>query len=527
MRRRASAAAHVTPFLFGSGFLHDHAGQIIDDPSIAIVELVANAYDAGAYRVEIFWPNLPGEALSISDDGTGMTPEEFERRWKTLSYDRAAEQGPEVEFPLDVERQKRTAFGHNGKGRFSAFCFADEYEVETWKNGNTTRARIKRTDGGSAPFTCELLGAKAREGHGTRISTIAGRGILPSNLVRELIGFKFGVDPNFSVSVNGESVELLQLSRLATTEVSLNEMGKALLHRVDPMKQERTMRLKGIAWWVNRRMVGEPSWEGLDGPGQYLDGRTSEAKRFSFVVEADFLKDDVEADWTRFKDSSRVELIRKAVHAAVNHELEGLMAGDRKALKKAAIEPHRRLMKTLPSISRNQIGRFLDEIQERCPGLTSRDLSRTVEIWAKLEQSRSGYDLLRQLAVCSPDDLDTWNSLMQRWSATNAEIVLSELERRLEVISDLQKLIRNKGADELHDLQPLFERGLWIFGPEYESVEFTSNRGMSTVVRDFFNRKGVLTSRSCPGFVVLPGSSIGLYSASEFTEGECQAFEKF
>ncbi len=115
---------------------------------------------------------------------------------------------------------------------------------------------------------------------------------------------------------------------------------------------------------------------------------------------------------------------------------------------------------------------------------------------------------------------------MQRWTATNAEIVLGELERRLTVLKDLQELIRDNGADELHELQPVFERGLWMFGPEYEAVEFTSNRSMNTVVRDFFQRQGVNASRSRPDFVVLPDSSIGFYCADDFTNGEVSGTRK-
>ena len=37
--------------------------------------------------------------------------------------------------------------------------------------------------------------------------------------------------------------------------------------------------------------------EGLDGEGQYLDGRSAEAKRFSFVVEADLLLGETKEDW--------------------------------------------------------------------------------------------------------------------------------------------------------------------------------------------------------------------------------------
>jgi hypothetical protein len=50
---------------FGPGFLKDHVGKILTDPRIAIVELVANCWDAGADLVEISWPNTPGGEIII------------------------------------------------------------------------------------------------------------------------------------------------------------------------------------------------------------------------------------------------------------------------------------------------------------------------------------------------------------------------------------------------------------------------------------------------------------------------------
>ena len=38
------------PFAFGSGFLEDHAGHIMRDSKTALIELIANSYDAGATR---------------------------------------------------------------------------------------------------------------------------------------------------------------------------------------------------------------------------------------------------------------------------------------------------------------------------------------------------------------------------------------------------------------------------------------------------------------------------------------------
>lgn len=80
--------------LFDDRFLDKYAGPIISDPAVAIVELVANAWDAYATRVDIVWPkrteNIP---FSITDNGKGMTPAQFERRWKTLDYNRLLEEG--------------------------------------------------------------------------------------------------------------------------------------------------------------------------------------------------------------------------------------------------------------------------------------------------------------------------------------------------------------------------------------------------------------------------------------------------
>jgi hypothetical protein len=520
------AVSSSNPLFFGEGFLHDHVGQILDDPSIAILELVANSYDAGADKVTVIWPDLPGEILSISDNGTGMTRQQFERRWRTLSYDRQAEQGADVEFPPDVRKRKRTAFGHNGKGRFSPFCFADKYEIETWRDGNCLRATVELTRERTVPFSCSIDEEFTKKGHGTKVSVRPSSIALAGGSIRDLIGFKFAVDPSFQVMVNGEQVKLLELAALSSQDVPVDGLGTVRLHRLDPRKQERTIHLKGIAWWVNKRMVGEPSWDGLDAEGKYLDGRTSEAKRFSFVVEANILREQVKSDWSGFHANSRVNAVRLAIHDAVVQELRGLLADERKETKKAALTQNRALIKDLPQISRNQIGRFLEQIQEKCPNLTARDLGRTVEIWGKLEQSRTGYDLLGRLASCAPEDLDTWNRLMEQWTASNAEVVLNELDRRIKLIRQLQTLIRDKNTDEVHDLQPLFERGLWMFGPEYESVEFSSNRGMAHVIREFLGKKGAVVSTNRPDFVALPDSSIGIYSADEFKDGEVSAIRK-
>jgi len=504
---------------FGPRFLQDHVGHIMTDPRIAIVELIANAYDAGASVVDVTWPFVADAEFSVADDGTGMTGEELDHRWKTLSYSRAAEQGAAVEFPPGVVRDRRVAFGQNGKGRFAPFCFSDSYMVETAKNGTLTRAKVSLSPGGSEPFSIRLLEQTPTEDHGTTIRGILRQEPLPVSLVSDAVGSKFLVDPAFSVKVNGRPLSLLTLKSAVATTLEVEGVGTITIHQINALAQDRTTLLRGITWWVNGRMVGTPAWDGLDGHGAILDGRTAQAKRLSFVVEAGVLKEHVKADWTAFHESDSWDAVRQAVRDFVVAALREAMSEAHRERKRDAIESNRSNIINLPSQSRHMLGNFIDRVQESCPSITPGDLSRTVEVFAKMEAARSGYALLEKLAACSPDDIDTWNRLMAEWSASAAETVLTELKHRLDLIGRLQKLVNAATTDELHELQPLFAQGLWIFGPEYESVEFTSNRALTTVIRTLLGGTVVEVGVRRPDFVALPDRSVSCFSADKYDAG--------
>lgn len=510
----------ASDFVFGPRFLEDHAGHILSDPHVAVVELIANAYDAGASSVRIQWPESAGGRFEIRDDGMGMTEEELLRRWKTLSYNRLQEQGSQAERPPGMKLGiKRYAFGRSGKGRHGAFCFADVYFVETTKAGHLTRAKVTLAHEPTAPFRVAVECEELKEGHGTRIWANAERGWMPLGGVREVIGSKFLVDPEFSISINKERLQLVNLQNVESSTLDVPDYGQVKIHQIDSMRQHRTTQMHGITWWVNGRMVGRPSWDGLDSAGAILDGRSAPARRYSFIVEADMLTEDVKDDWGDFHASPRRNAVGDAVRQHVIRALETLLASSRREKKKEALAEHRRAIGELSPNSRRLLGGFVDEVVQRCPTLSQGDLSRTIEVFASLEQARSGYDLLRQLQRCSPDDLDTWNEIMRKWSARDAAVVLSELEKRLKLISQLQGLVHSTKTDELHDLQPLFERGLWIFGPEYESIDFCSNPGMAHVIRRFLGLEADDASLRRPDFVALPEASIGIYGAAAFTDG--------
>ncbi len=514
---------------FGDGFLDDHAGTIIREPRVAVIELIANAYDAGATEVIIRWPSDAGGEFSISDNGAGMTKAEFDVRWKTLSYNRQESQGRFAENPNHISGEKRAVFGRSGKGRHGAFCFADSYEITTSKGDRTFICQVERALGaGPSPFRFTIVDERDAEGHGTAIRAMVLRNFVSEAELREMIGTKFSVIPSFQILLNRQPIQLLDLKHLQTTSLVVDGQGAVTIHQIDSEARDRTTQLRGICWWVKQRAVGNPSWDGLDGEGAYLDGRGSLARRYSFVVEADVLEPFRKPDWTGFYAGAEVNAVRQAVHRHIIQTLNHLQSANRKERKRLALEQTKGALREMTTVSRQQVAQFIDEIQETCPTISEGDLARAAAVFGKMESSKSGYDLLKQLQRCSPEDLDTWNSIMRRWSADSVAMVLHELEGRLRLIERLKSLVNSKVADELHDLQPLFERGLWVFGPEYEGIQFLSNRGLATIIRKFLGgtEEDVPTKR--PDFVALPERSIGVYGAPEYAaeNGEVSGLRK-
>ena len=75
---------------FDERWLPRHAGKVMADPLTALVELNANAWDAYATRVDVALPDDTDRPFEVSDNGVGMTRDEFEERWHTIDYNRVA-----------------------------------------------------------------------------------------------------------------------------------------------------------------------------------------------------------------------------------------------------------------------------------------------------------------------------------------------------------------------------------------------------------------------------------------------------
>lgn len=474
--------------LFEEDYLVRTLGRIAHDPDIAITELVANAWDAGASKVNIIVPTEKNNALVISDDGHGMTDNQFKERWMKLGYNRIKHQGNDVEFPAERSGGKRKAYGRNGVGRHGLICFSDNYEVKTKSKGIESIYKVG-TRNLKNPFYIESSAFNNSAGNGTRLSVNVEKHLPDADKIREILSARFLHDPQFVVSVNGKSVPLPEQSGLVErATLAVNDSLTVEAFVVDSTKTAQSTLYQGVAFWVNNRLVGVPSW--IVGNSSILDGRSRFAKRYAIVIKAsnDWIS-EVEPDWSRFKATELVKLLQEAVCDFANQMFEKLSANFIEESSEDALVRNREQFRELSTLGRLEVTAFTQELVKQQPTINPETLSLAVQAVINLEKSRSGTALLEKLTKLDESDIDGLDKLLGQWSIRDALSVLDEIDHRLSVIVAIEKLCGEATTDELHTLHPLVTQARWLFGPEFDSHEYASNVTLRSAAQKVFKKE--------------------------------------
>ncbi len=505
-------------------FLNDIVGnKILKNPIIALVELVANAWDAGATRVDIEWPSLDNQRFSIVDNGHGMSDEEFKERWLRYSYDRSKNQGLVVEVIHKGEKYKRVVFGKNGKGRHASFCFNFSYQVETKKQGSSSSNRYKviKTSGDKPIDVKQIDPQNIIVNNGTGIFVENSQNLdIPEKTIIDELGTRFLFDPTFEVYVNNHKVSFRDINQNKVDTINIKDEDIEILV-IKTGQSDITSKLHGIAWQVNGRLVGDFSWnEDLD-----IDKRTKEAKSLGFIVKAktdekdNYMKNFVLPDWSGFVSDGMAEL-----QGLVNKEISNYINKQNVVLVKETVNSlasqRKNNLLQIGTINTYKWKRTLHEIITQCPSLSEKHLEKVSDILLKMEKAESKYRLVELLSQMSSNDYDNLSKILEKWGIEATKLILDELEFRIKLINELEKKINRDDTDEVHELQPLFDRGLWIFGPEFESIEYTSNKAIATVIKKFMKCPEVRgVSKNRPDFVVLPdGNCSNFYSRPSYDD---------
>jgi hypothetical protein len=459
--------------------------------------------------------------LSVKDDGSGLTKEQFDQRWMTLAYNRQKHQGADAEFPPGRTGRRR-AYGRNGQGRHGLFCFANNYSVRTIKAGMVHVFEV-RVSSGKEPFASRMTSETQDGGHGMQLGVAVERNLPDPARIREVLASRFLHDPKFAVVVNGTSLPFTELPGFSGTRVlTVTDPVSKREVRLDLSTVEsdvgRTKHQSGVAFWVGGRLVGEPGWNVLGTP--VLDGRTRPGRRLTFVVQTNDLHDEVLPDWTDFKRTELMKEVARAVIEAVRETLRTHYAERVEETTKEVLSEHKPGLDGLQPGERLEVRETVEAIAHSNPLVAEDVLSAAVVGIIEAKRKGSVQALIQRIESLPHDDIAGLHRLLDEWTVRDALTVLDEVGRRIKVVEALEKLMGEKDVDELRVLHPLVTQARWLFGPEYDSPHYASNVGLRNGMKKVFgvdaSADDFQNPRKRPDLILLADSTLCAVATEDF-----------
>lgn len=136
-------------FKISSALKNVIGSDLINDDFIAIFELVKNAYDAHATRVDVIFSNLYSKnaKILIKDNGKGMDYNDLIEKWLFVAYSAKKDETEEDSYDFrDKIKVKRAYAGAKGIGRFSCDRLGRNLYLETIKDKLNPKVEVLITD---------------------------------------------------------------------------------------------------------------------------------------------------------------------------------------------------------------------------------------------------------------------------------------------------------------------------------------------------------------------------------------------
>lgn len=184
--QKSSALAVIDPSETTEGVFHFNAEarlmqelgeRLVAVPEVALVELIKNSYDADATYCSVDVTHA--DQMEISDDGHGMTINQFKKFWMTIGTSHKAREEYSPVFQRDLTGQK-------GIGRFAVRFLATELTVSTTAYDEESRKMtrltayfdwikldtVERLEGTEVPYTLSTVPPGSRSGTTLRLSRL-------------------------------------------------------------------------------------------------------------------------------------------------------------------------------------------------------------------------------------------------------------------------------------------------------------------------------------------------------------------
>ena len=485
-----------------------------------IGELVANAWDANATKVEIIIPeeqiNEEISEIIISDNGIGMSDEDVRAKYLIIGRDRRADEKTDV-TPVTPGQPSRKVMGRKGIGKFSAFGIAKEIDIESVKNGETSHflmnydKLLKKAD--DRVIKLPRLPSTETVSKGTKITlryiTKFKNRRISIDIIQRGLARRFaviGAQEDFEVVINGTPIspEDRDLKRLLAKDMD----SKPYLWEYDNVEIEREHEWK-VSGWIGALNKTSPGVDKID-RGIVLMARgklvqepfvfntgVGQQYALSYLVgelHVEFVDDEEEDTIGTTRNSLVWETeantaLMKWGQAKVN-KIAREWGQKRSEDNKRKLQENKLYMKFRERAEETGNKRALKladqlvrEAIEKNPIADTQELEPLIQMCLDFLEFDTFWEIVGDLTKTDITDTQTLLNLFREWEIVEAKEMARVTEGRITTIEKLHNLIETN-ALEVPTLHNFLKEFPWVIDPRWTLVadEVTYSR----LLRDEF-----------------------------------------
>ena len=468
-----------------------------------IGELVANAWDANATKVEITIPeeqiNQQNSELIICDNGIGMSDEDVRSKYLIIGRDRRdIEQSDKTPLP-----HARKVMGRKGIGKFSAFGIAKEIVVESVKESNVSHFRmnydelLKNAD--ERIIELPRLHSTETVFEGTKITLkqlakFRNRRI-SIRTIRRGLARRFaviGAIENFEVVINGIPIspEDRDFKRLLEKDVN----GKLYLWDYDDVEIEPETDWK-VSGWIGALNRTSPAIDGIDrgivlmARGKLVqepfvfDAVVGQQYALSYLIgelHVDFVDEGEDTIGTTRNslvwDMEPNTALKKWGQGQVN-KIAREWGQKRSKDNERKLQEHPLycdFQKQAAEIGNKRAmslaDRLIREVIKKNPIIEDKELKPLIQNCLDFLEFDAFWEIAESLTEAELEDVGKILELFREWQIVEAKEMAKVTRGRIKTIEKLQNLIEENALEvpTLHDFLKEFP---WVIDPRWTLIE--------------------------------------------------------
>jgi hypothetical protein len=453
----------------------------------ALKELIDNAWDADAGKVEVSFPKpMTSDPIVILDNGTGMSSDSLKKQYLKIAADRRVHRGPKT--PV----RQRIVKGRKGIGKFAGLMAAGSMTLTTWCKGTSTSFTltvnelmlaedIEKLDINLVVDQCDM----ALTGTQIVLENLHSDYPFPDPIkFKQILLKEYGRNKEIGILIDGKPLDIDDvLGEYSAHESVVDGVGPVKL-RFTIAHDSPVTRKPGLTILVDGKPVGPPTYMGLD---SHEDIPPKLLRRLYGEVVADGLTSAVTEGWDGLvKDSVLldrvVDYVKPILYAAFK-------AKHGRQLGAAAARITRRVnatLATLPAHRRAFADKAIQKIITKFYGESDEKIEAFVHVLLEAIERDDYGTVLSHLADAPRSDISAIAECLEEFGMADIAHVARQAAARLQTLDHLEQMALDKKTLEAQ-MHKAFETNLWILGAQY--LLFTSNRTLQKTVEDQLGRK--------------------------------------